>query len=232
MLEKNRDNIAKALPGLAKYQITQGETVANGFYYNAYVANLLPGTDSCSRSSTTRSVSGAATNAGQPPDNAGPRAEFPSRTTAFREARDERQHAASSAALVAAAAAGRAARRGRGVVVRQTFFGPKTITAYFTSATAIYPGDEVRVAGVKVGTIESIEPQGTQAKMTLARRPRRARPGRRESGDRRPEPGRRALRPAHACAIRASGADHGRRRGDSASTAPRCPSNGTRSRTN
>jgi virulence factor Mce-like protein len=52
-------------------------------------------------------------------------------------------------------------------MVRQIFFGPKTITAYFTSATAIYPGDQVRVAGVKVGTIKSIEPQGTQAKMTL-----------------------------------------------------------------
>ena len=32
---------------------------------------------------------------------------------------------------------------------------------------AIYPGDEVRVSGVKVGTIDSIEPEGTQAKMTL-----------------------------------------------------------------
>jgi virulence factor Mce-like protein len=52
-------------------------------------------------------------------------------------------------------------------MVRQIFFGPKTITAYFTSATAIYPGDQVRVSGVKVGTIKSIEPQGTQAKMTL-----------------------------------------------------------------
>ena len=49
----------------------------------------------------------------------------------------------------------------------RSFFGPKTITAYFTTATAIYPGDEVRVSGVKVGTIKSIEPQGTQAKMTL-----------------------------------------------------------------
>ncbi len=47
------------------------------------------------------------------------------------------------------------------------FFGPKTITAYFTSATAIYPGDQVRVSGVEVGTIKSIQPQGTQAKMTL-----------------------------------------------------------------
>ena len=33
--------------------------------------------------------------------------------------------------------------------------------------TAIYPGDEVRIAGVKVGTIGSIQPDGTQAKMTL-----------------------------------------------------------------
>jgi phospholipid/cholesterol/gamma-HCH transport system substrate-binding protein len=53
------------------------------------------------------------------------------------------------------------------MLVRQVFFGPKTITAYFTSATAIYPGDQVRVSGVKVGTIKSIEPQGTQAKLTL-----------------------------------------------------------------
>ena len=47
------------------------------------------------------------------------------------------------------------------------FFGPNTITAYFPTATSIYPGDEVRVSGVKVGKIDSIEPEGTQTKMTL-----------------------------------------------------------------
>jgi virulence factor Mce-like protein len=52
-------------------------------------------------------------------------------------------------------------------LVRQTFFGPKTITAYFPTATAIYPGDEIRVSGVKVGKIDSIEPEGTQTKMIL-----------------------------------------------------------------
>jgi virulence factor Mce-like protein len=56
---------------------------------------------------------------------------------------------------------------GAALIVRDTFFGSKTITAYFTTTTAIYPGDEVRVSGVKVGTIKSIEPQGTRAKMTL-----------------------------------------------------------------
>jgi virulence factor Mce-like protein len=56
---------------------------------------------------------------------------------------------------------------GAGLVVRNTFFGPKTITAYFHTTTAIYPGDEVRVSGVKVGSIKSIQPQGTVAKMTL-----------------------------------------------------------------
>lgn len=40
ILEKNRDNISKALPGLKKFEITSGETVANGNYYNAYVPNL------------------------------------------------------------------------------------------------------------------------------------------------------------------------------------------------
>jgi phospholipid/cholesterol/gamma-HCH transport system substrate-binding protein len=52
-------------------------------------------------------------------------------------------------------------------LVRQVFFGPKTITAYFPTATAIYPGDEVRVSGVEVGIIDSIEPEGTQTKLVL-----------------------------------------------------------------
>jgi phospholipid/cholesterol/gamma-HCH transport system substrate-binding protein len=57
---------------------------------------------------------------------------------------------------------------GTGLVVRDVFFHPTTINAYFTTSTAIYPGDEVRVSGVKVGTIKSIQPQGTQVKMTLS----------------------------------------------------------------
>jgi phospholipid/cholesterol/gamma-HCH transport system substrate-binding protein len=69
------------------------------------------------------------------------------------------------AALAVVLVAGLAA--GTVVLVRQVFFGPKTITAYFTTATAVYPGDEVRVAGVKVGTIESVEPQASQAKVVL-----------------------------------------------------------------
>ncbi|WP_299572452.1 MCE family protein [uncultured Williamsia sp.] len=43
VLQKNRDNIAKAIPGLAKYATVVGEGVSSGPYYNAYVANLLPG---------------------------------------------------------------------------------------------------------------------------------------------------------------------------------------------
>ncbi|KUI12555.1 mammalian cell entry protein [Mycobacterium lehmannii] len=53
------------------------------------------------------------------------------------------------------------------VLFRQTVLRPTTITAHFTTATAIYPGDEVRIAGVKVGSIESIKPVGTQAEMRL-----------------------------------------------------------------
>jgi phospholipid/cholesterol/gamma-HCH transport system substrate-binding protein len=76
MLEKNRDNIGKALPGLAKFETEQGEAVSSGFYYQAYIPNLTPAQllqpffDYAF--GFRRGV-----NAGQPPDNAGPRAELP-----------------------------------------------------------------------------------------------------------------------------------------------------------
>ncbi|GAB04068.1 MCE family protein [Gordonia amarae] len=43
MLEKNRDNISKALPLFVKVSTTQGEAVSGGPFYQAYVANLMPG---------------------------------------------------------------------------------------------------------------------------------------------------------------------------------------------
>jgi phospholipid/cholesterol/gamma-HCH transport system substrate-binding protein len=76
MLEKNRDNIGRILPGLKKFQITQGEAVANGYYYNAFIPNLNPAQilqpffDYAF--GFRRGV-----NAGQPPDTAGPRATLP-----------------------------------------------------------------------------------------------------------------------------------------------------------
>ncbi len=66
-----------------------------------------------------------------------------------------------AAVLVVVLAAGSA------LLIKEKFFGPTRITAYFTSATGIYPGDEVRVLGVKVGTIAAIEPAGDQARMIL-----------------------------------------------------------------
>ncbi|MCK0176617.1 MULTISPECIES: MCE family protein [Mycobacteriaceae] len=76
MLERNRDNIAKILPSLKKFILAQGETLANGPYYNAYVPNLQP-------AQLLQPFMDYAfgfrrgTNAGQPPDTAGPRAELP-----------------------------------------------------------------------------------------------------------------------------------------------------------
>ncbi|AAS04509.1 MCE family protein [Mycobacterium avium] len=54
-----------------------------------------------------------------------------------------------------------------GFLVRQTFFRPLTITAYFPSATGIYAGDEIRVSGVKVGTVASVQPQPSRARLIL-----------------------------------------------------------------
>ncbi len=76
VLEKNRDNIAKALPGLAKFQTTLGETIGNGPYYQAYIPNLFFG-EIFQPFFDYAFGFRRGTNAGQPPDNAGPRAELP-----------------------------------------------------------------------------------------------------------------------------------------------------------
>jgi phospholipid/cholesterol/gamma-HCH transport system substrate-binding protein len=41
------------------------------------------------------------------------------------------------------------------------------VVAYFTSTVGLYPGDDVRVVGVPVGTIDSIEPRATDVKVTM-----------------------------------------------------------------
>lgn len=43
MLERNRDNITKAIPGLAKSSQTTGEAVSSGAFYNAFISNLPQG---------------------------------------------------------------------------------------------------------------------------------------------------------------------------------------------
>lgn len=76
VLEKNRDNIAKGLPGLTKYLSTLSEIVSNGPYYTAYVPNLIPGQFT---QPFLDYIAGfrRGSNNGKPPDNAGPRAEIP-----------------------------------------------------------------------------------------------------------------------------------------------------------
>ncbi|WP_319448170.1 MULTISPECIES: MCE family protein [unclassified Mycobacterium] len=54
------------------------------------------------------------------------------------------------------------------LAVRATFFAPMTISADFVTTTSIYPGDEVRVSGVRVGTIDSLQPETTRTKLTMS----------------------------------------------------------------
>lgn len=61
-------------------------------------------------------------------------------------------------------------------VVAATFVGIRwwtgpektTVVAYFANANGIFPGDEVRILGVKVGSIDAIEPQPNEVKITLS----------------------------------------------------------------
>jgi phospholipid/cholesterol/gamma-HCH transport system substrate-binding protein len=76
MLEKNRDNLSKALPGLAKYQLMAGEALSVGYAFEGEAINTIP----------TQFLQpffdyyfGFRANGapGSPPDNAGPRALLP-----------------------------------------------------------------------------------------------------------------------------------------------------------
>jgi phospholipid/cholesterol/gamma-HCH transport system substrate-binding protein len=45
--------------------------------------------------------------------------------------------------------------------------GTYRVIGYFKSATGLYPGDDVRVVGVPIGSIESISPQADAVKITM-----------------------------------------------------------------
>jgi len=76
VLQKNNDNIDKALPGLNRYLMSSNEQAANGPHNTIFVPNLLlPQALQPFLDYYFGFRRGA--NAGQPPDNAGPRAEFP-----------------------------------------------------------------------------------------------------------------------------------------------------------
>jgi phospholipid/cholesterol/gamma-HCH transport system substrate-binding protein len=46
--------------------------------------------------------------------------------------------------------------------------GTYRVVGYFTSAVGLYPGDDVRVVGVPVGSIESISPEADAVKITMS----------------------------------------------------------------
>jgi phospholipid/cholesterol/gamma-HCH transport system substrate-binding protein len=45
--------------------------------------------------------------------------------------------------------------------------GGKQVTAYFTETIGVYPGSTVRILGVAVGKINSVQPEGRQVKVTM-----------------------------------------------------------------
>ncbi len=77
VLERNRDNISKALPGLAKYQITLAEAVSSGGFYTAYLPNFSPPQLLQPFLDYAFGFRRGPFGSGAPPDTAGPRAEVP-----------------------------------------------------------------------------------------------------------------------------------------------------------
>lgn len=45
--------------------------------------------------------------------------------------------------------------------------GTTTVTAYFDQATGVYAGSDLRILGVRVGTVESVKPRGKEVRVVL-----------------------------------------------------------------
>jgi phospholipid/cholesterol/gamma-HCH transport system substrate-binding protein len=54
-----------------------------------------------------------------------------------------------------------------GVLLYQSGHPGTRVTAYFTETIGVYPGSTVRVLGVPVGTVNAVQPDGTQVKVTM-----------------------------------------------------------------
>ncbi|MGZ4578645.1 MAG: virulence factor Mce family protein [Mycobacterium sp.] len=55
-----------------------------------------------------------------------------------------------------------------GVYVLSSSGNSRSIVGYFTSAVGLYPGDQVRVLGVPVGQVDTIEPRPSDVKITMS----------------------------------------------------------------
>jgi phospholipid/cholesterol/gamma-HCH transport system substrate-binding protein len=54
-----------------------------------------------------------------------------------------------------------------GVLVYQASHKGKQVTAYFSEVIGVYPGSTVRVLGVPIGTVDSVQPEGTEVKVVM-----------------------------------------------------------------
>jgi phospholipid/cholesterol/gamma-HCH transport system substrate-binding protein len=54
-----------------------------------------------------------------------------------------------------------------GVLLYQSAHPAKQITAYFSETIGVYPQSSVRILGVPVGTVDSVQPEGTDVKVTM-----------------------------------------------------------------
>jgi phospholipid/cholesterol/gamma-HCH transport system substrate-binding protein len=69
--------------------------------------------------------------------------------------------------LAVAAAVTAAALVAGAVLLYQAAHPGKQITAYFSESIGVYGGSTVRVLGVPVGTVDAVQPAGTQVKVTM-----------------------------------------------------------------
>ncbi len=70
-------------------------------------------------------------------------------------------------AIVVAAVLAAAVLLAGAVIFYQATHRGKQVTAYFSEAIGVYQGSTVRVLGVPVGTVDSVQPEGTRVKVVM-----------------------------------------------------------------
>ncbi len=138
---KNRKSLDKVLATAGSYSRLVGNTLGSGRWFDNYVCGVVPKNY---------------LPAGTPPATGC----MPPRQQGAADMRRTRiTGIAVGLALVAVAAA-------TGVSALEED-GKLTVTAYFERATGVYAGSDLRILGVKVGTVQSVEPRGEEVKVVL-----------------------------------------------------------------
>ena len=155
-LLERREHISEALRRLPPYATALGESVGSGSGFSVNLPNAVP----------NNTQAGAATGPLLP---TGQDSRQPGRSPAriHQRATDHKAEVAMSRSLRYGLITALVVALIGGIYLVWPRVTTYRVVGYFASAVGLYPGDDVRVVGVPVGSIESISPEADAVKITM-----------------------------------------------------------------